>query len=110
MRVYNNYDGYMYTVHKLSLKKVRYQGVLYNLDKKNDGLELLEHFVKDGSIIKYVEVGVTSLEYQFRFTRQLIPTKWIEDKVDQRIFQLKPTLLNLSYFLTSELDNLQEHK
>ena len=46
MRIFNNYDGYMYTVHNLKIGEINYKQVMNNLENEIESNELLALLVE----------------------------------------------------------------
>lgn len=105
MRIYNNYDGYMYTVHNLSLGRLRFEGTIYHLDNEQESRTLLDIFVNKGYLLKYIQTNQNQIEYEYRFTTELLPKKWIDERMYERIYQWKAAILNLKHCLEYDIIN-----
>jgi len=107
MRIYNNYDGYMYTVHNLSLGELTFEGILYHLDNEQESKTLLDVLVHRGYLLKYIQVNQSQLEYEYRFTAKLLPKEWMYERMYEKVYQWKATILNAKYCLENNfIENL----
>lgn len=99
MRIYNNYDGYMYTVHKLSLDTTMYLGKEYHLDNEKEADALL-FLLEDSDIIFSKVVTIHNYtEKQYKFNKEKLPIEFLDAKLDVIQLQRKPTLLNIKLLL-----------
>jgi hypothetical protein len=103
MRIYNNYDGYMYTVHKLSLGELLFEGILYHLDNEQESRALLDILVNKGYLLKYIQTNQNQIEYEYRFTTKLLPKEWIDERMFERVYQWKATILNIKYCIENNV-------
>ena len=85
-RMYNNYDGYMYTVHNLSLGEIKYKENVYTLDIEPERNNLLRLLVLDG-VLKSKEVDNTHYKE--------VVYNIVGVMHDEEYLQFKATLLNL---------------
>lgn len=92
VRMKNNYDGFMYTVHELSLGTGEYQGTLYNLDNPIERKELLKALTNDG-ILYSLHINN---EVQYRFhDKELLAKTFTKKSINDGFLQEKTIILNL---------------
>jgi hypothetical protein len=99
MRIYNNYDGYMYTIKELQIGNVKYKDVQYNLDDPIESQRLLNLLVEEGALSDFISNRKTNQEVYYKFNSTLLSKEMIDEKLNQFLLQRKPILLNLRSIL-----------
>ena len=94
-RMYNNYDGYMYTVHNLSLGDLVYKGNSYSLDDELDRNKIVYLLIKDGVLKMKVRGNHSYYEEVYLIQEHLLHKTFREDSIENTYLQIKATVLNL---------------
>jgi len=94
-RMYNNYDGYMYTVHNLSFRFLYYKNKKYNLDCDLDVTELFDILKRDNIIETKVFTKHHYTEEVYKISRRVLINHFREDTISSIYLQKNATLLNL---------------
>jgi hypothetical protein len=95
MRIYNNYDGWQYTIKNLSLGLLEYKDRLYYLDNAKHAEELLQRLVEDKILERQKVFNTYYYEYQYKFNLNKLSEEFIEAELHKTWYQWKPTLLNM---------------
>ena len=102
MRVYNNYDnGNMYYAHNLSLGKLEYKKIVYNLDNNAQRQRLLDLLVQAGFLEEMEVYNGHYLDMNYQSKEESLITKLIDGKLHNLWFQEKPTVLNVRNLIES---------
>ncbi len=100
MRIYNNYDGYMYIVHNLKIGEVVYDELTYDLDNEEEVQYFLNHMESIGVISSRIKFNTNYFETVFHFNQEYLN---VELNLDSKWVQLKATLLNLKQFINNDV-------
>ena len=98
-KIFSNFDGYMYYRHNLSLGKIEYENVVYDLDNHQYRRRLLGLLVQ-ANVLE--ETGIYSghhLDMQYQFKEEHLTTEFIKEKLHTMWLQEKPTVLTFRSLL-----------
>jgi len=94
-RMYNNYDGFMYTVHNLSLGEVEYKGTKYLLDNKLERQLLFNELKLDGILESKIVRNHQYSEEVYKIRVDLVNEVFRVDSNSNGYLQYKAISLNL---------------
>jgi hypothetical protein len=105
-RMYNNYDGYMYSVHERSLGSVVYKNRIYILDDEADANKLLTVLEEDNILTSKVFLNEYYYETQYKIHSTYLEVTFIDKSIQRGFHQVAPTLLNIRTILALHVSTL----
>jgi len=94
MRIYTNFDSWKIMAHKIPLGWISYKGKEYNLDEKNNQIEILNKLIND-ELINFWEKDEKNLSFKnlnkFYF-------KFLTKELEKFNFKLDGTPNRMQYF------------
>lgn len=99
MRVFNNFDGYMYTRYNLSLGVMIYENRIYILDIEEESRKLISLLEEKGILYSILINRGHYLELVYKYNENSISDELVKAGLHKEEQQWKATILNYKHYI-----------